>query len=128
VRTDRLSCQTPPFDPTCGPHLLSGPAPDLRVASALAKNLFVAYDLFMPGHNQLKVEAIIRSFGTHSKVLSNAWYVKTGLAPSAVRDRIQAVLTEHDKLLVLDAKQAASHNLNQSAWAGVMEKWNALFP
>jgi hypothetical protein len=93
----------------------------------MAKNRFVAYDLFMPGSNQLKVEAIIRSFGTHSKVLSNAWYVKTELSPAAIRDRIKPALTEHDKLLVLDAKEATSHNLNQSAWAGVMEKWRSLF-
>ncbi len=93
----------------------------------MAKNRFIAYDLHMPGSNQQKVEGIIRSFGTHSKVLSNAWYVKTELTPTAIRDRITPVLNEHDKLLVLDAKQATSWNLNQSAWAGVMDKWRSLF-
>jgi hypothetical protein len=96
-------------------------------AGGMANNIFISFDLHIAGPQKAKLEEAIRNLGTHSKLLSGTWYVKTPLRHTQVRDRLKAILAEHDKLLVIDAKDTAGHNLNLSAWSGVVEKWKSLF-
>jgi hypothetical protein len=87
-------------------------------------NYLVAYDLMAPGQRYPAVEKAIQAQGTACKLLNTTWYLKSGAALNAVRDAIWAVMDANDKLLVVQAENAAPANLPAACWQTVQQQWN----
>jgi hypothetical protein len=86
-------------------------------------NVFIAYDLMYPGQKYAAVEAAVLALGPAVKLLNTTWYVKTGASLDQIRTRCSAALDLNDKLLVIDAANAAGWNLDQGAWQAVLARW-----
>lgn len=87
-------------------------------------NLFVAYDLDVPGQQYLKVEAAIAALGQAVKVQFSLFYVKTNLTPEVAEARIWASMDANDRLIVIDASNAQWHNCMGDSAQFMIDRWN----
>lgn len=72
--------------------------------------MLIGYDLDKPGQNYEKLSERIKGLGAWWHNLDSTWFVKTNKTAVQVRDHLQGVLDENDKLLVVA--------VTGDAWAG----------
>lgn len=92
----------------------------------MANNLFVSYDLYVPGQNYEKVIAAIKSLGQWAKVQKSLWYVDSKYTASEAVDIVWAAMDKNDSLIVVDAtnKNAAWRNLSDEVSNYIRQHWN----
>jgi hypothetical protein len=81
--------------------------PLLRLAvkeSALAHNLFIAYDLDSPGQNYDAVRDAIKSLGRWHQFQMSLFYVSTERTPHEAYLVVNMAMDKGDKLAVIDAQ------------------------
>ncbi|PWC48170.1 hypothetical protein TSA6c_17240 [Azospirillum sp. TSA6c] len=86
-------------------------------------NLFVSYDLINQ-KNYPAVEKAIKECGTAVRVLLSVWYIKSDDTHIAVRDHIQKAMDKDDRLLVINAGDAAWINVLPGASEDILSNWS----
>ncbi|MGM4896436.1 hypothetical protein [Tardiphaga sp. 839_C3_N1_4] len=69
-------------------------------------NLFIAYDLDVPGQNYDAVHERIKSLGRWYHAQQSLFYVHTTMTPQQAHAYVWAVMDANDKLIVVDATSA----------------------
>ena len=90
----------------------------------MACNLFVAYDLNNPGQNYEKVIAEIKRHGSWVKVEFSLFYLDTNETAPQVRDAVWRVMDSNDKLMVIEATDAAWNGLSKATGDAILQRWN----
>lgn len=78
--------------------------------------LLVGYDLDKPGQDYTKLVDKLNSFPAHWHCLDSTWMVVADLTPEQLRDQLQPLIDQNDKLLVIDVSN------DSAAWVGFNEK------
>jgi hypothetical protein len=76
--------------------------------------LFITYDLINPGQNYEGLLKKIKAYSAWAKLGESAYLISTDIAPTQVRDNLNAVLDQNDKLFVGKAVAPA-------AWRGMSD-------
>ena len=69
----------------------------------MANNLFISYDLFVPGQGYDNVAAAIKSLGTWAKIQMSFWYVKLNHSANKAAEIVWAAMDRNDSVIVVDA-------------------------
>jgi hypothetical protein len=91
----------------------------------MPNNLFISYDLFVPGQGYDKVAAAIKSLGNWAKVQMSFWYVNSNHLASDAAGIVWAALDANDSLIVVDTtnNNAAWYNLNPEVSKFLQDHW-----
>jgi hypothetical protein len=92
----------------------------------MANNLFISYDLYVPGQSYDKVIAAIKSLGNWAKVQKSFWYVNSNYDASNAAKIVWAAMDKNDSLIVVDAtnNNAAWYGLSQEVAEYIRNHWN----
>jgi hypothetical protein len=93
----------------------------------MANNLFISYDLFVPGQGYDKVAAAIKSLGTWAKVQMSLWYVKSNHSANRAAEIVWAAMDANDSLIVIDAtnNNAVWYNLTPEVSTFIQNHWRS---
>jgi len=88
-------------------------------------NLFISYDLNVPGQRYDQVIEAIKKLGNWAKVQKSFWYVSTSLSAEEAVKRVWSVMDSTDSLIVVDAtnKAAAWRNIPQDTARHIQDQW-----
>jgi hypothetical protein len=86
-------------------------------------NLFVTYDLYAPAKNYSRIEAAIKSLGAAGRIMLSVWYVKSALSAEAARNVLMSAIDSNDRLLVIDANNAAAVRIDATHWNALQQLW-----
>lgn len=91
----------------------------------MANNLFISYDLFVPGQSYDKVAEAIKSLGTWAKIQMSFWYVKSNHSANKAAEIIWATMDANDSLIVVDAtnNNAFWYNLKPEVSKFIQDHW-----
>lgn len=87
------------------------------------KNLFISYDLMNPGQKYAAVEKAINACGPGIRVHFSLWFIKSDMSAKQAADAIQPSLDSNDKLIVIEADNAAWLSLNPGASDLMLKHW-----
>jgi hypothetical protein len=79
----------------------------------MANNLFISYDLNVPGQNYEKVIEAVKSLGNWAHVQKSFWYVNSSYTASEAHTIVWNAMDARDSLIVVDATN------NNAAWTGL---------
>lgn len=93
----------------------------------MANNLFISYDLFVPGQGYDKVAAAIKSLGTWAKIQMSFWYVKSNHSANKAAELVWATMDANDSLIVVDAtnNNAVWYNLKPEVSKFIQDHWQS---
>lgn len=91
----------------------------------MSRNLFVAYDLINPGQNYEAVIAEIKKHGAWAKVEYSLFYLDPNETPVDVANAVRRVMDADDKLIVIEARDAAWNGLGEEVSKFLKSRWNS---
>lgn len=75
-------------------------------------NYIVSYDLNGPNPSHATMDAHMRKQNwTCGRILETVWYVGTSITVKGVYDHVNSILSANDRLIVVEAGEAAFRNL-----------------
>lgn len=91
-------------------------------------NLLVSYDLNRPAPtHRMMDDHMAKAAGQVSRVLETVWLVHTPWTANQLFDYVNKILTNDDRLMVVDAKDMTFRNLLKPTTA-IQQQWNAPAP
>lgn len=90
----------------------------------MANNLFVSYDLIAPDKNYEAVTKAVKALGSWAKVHKSFWYVKSEFNAAQARDHLKKHIDANDKIIVINANDAAWNQLPDKVAEHIRSKWN----
>lgn len=70
----------------------------------MAYNLFIAYDLIVPGQGYEEVRSAIQSLGRWHQFQYSLFYVNTDYSPAEAFGIVSRIMDANDRLAVIDAR------------------------
>ena len=91
----------------------------------LANNLYVSYDLYLPGQNYDGVIAKIKELGSWAKIHKYFWYVNSPYTSSQAAAHVWSAMDARDKVYVVDAtnNEAAWYSLSEEVSQYIQDQW-----
>lgn len=82
-------------------------------------NYIISYDLQRPGQRYAAVEAYIKRMTSYARVLETVWIVESYKTSTTIRDELQQLVDDNDKIIVGVISGTRGCNIDGRAWAVV---------
>lgn len=91
----------------------------------MAHNLFISYDLYMPGQGYDRIIDLIKQLGPWAKVQKSLWYVSSNRSAEEAAKFLRTAIDNNDALIVVDASNnnAYWYSSDQAVTKQMVDHW-----